>query len=165
MTSRQTTDHQLKPPFSTACLSRDPHRKRKSFQSRFKIKFLQGCMKSPPHCAIILWLSSALSLICKPPQILWSCGLTLTGVGSHSIVSIVADDERGRPTTITPCYCVGDWRWRCGGCGGAAATMVEILSLQLQPIGSSVFRAETPSFGQKSGENSAADTAAGKSIS
>ena len=43
--------------------------------------------------------------------------------------------------------------------------MVEILSLQLQPIGSSVFRAETPSFGQKSSEISVADTAAGKSIS
>ena len=109
MTSRQTTDHQLKPPFSTACLSRDPHRKRKSFQSRLKIKFLQGCMKLPPHCAIILWLSSALSLICKPPQILWSCGLTLTGVGSHSIVSIADDDEDDRrPLPLVIVLATGD---------------------------------------------------------
>ena len=64
---------------------------------------------SCPDTAINLWLSSALALICKPPQILWSCGLTLTGVRSHSIVSIADDDEDDRrPLPLVIVLATGD---------------------------------------------------------
>ena len=95
--------------------------------------------------------SPTLSFICKPPQIL-RIDIDWSALAFHCSPPTTATKRRRLPLVIVFAALLCSALRRLGLRRRRRRPMVEIPSLQLWPIGSSVFLAGNRSFGQKSGE-------------